>query len=119
MHVIFVEEAILSFNTGGAVTVMDDEDEHPLASFTVTEYVPAERLVTVELVLTTGLQLYVYGAVPPVTTAFSNKLSRVPKHDALTRVLEGMVTLIPAPPVTFTRTESVDEQPLVSVTCTA
>ena len=41
--------------------------EQPLASCTVTLYVPALRLTAESTVLTLGDQVYVYGEVPPVT----------------------------------------------------
>ena len=41
---------------------------HPLASFTVMVYVPADNPVAVELVCPPGVQVYVYGAEEPVTT---------------------------------------------------
>ena len=47
------------------------ETIHPFESVTVNVYVPACKPVAVDPLPPDGDQLYVYGAVPPVTVAFA------------------------------------------------
>ena len=57
---------VLAASTVGSVMVTVLVSEQPLLSVTVTVYVPAARPV-LSSVVTPLPQLYVYGAVPPVT----------------------------------------------------
>ena len=50
LHVTGEEAVITAVNTGGCVIVVDAVILHPFASFTVTVYVPTERLLAVALV---------------------------------------------------------------------
>ena len=66
LHNIGVVTELLACNKVGSVMVILDEILHPLASLTVTVYVPGLRLFTLEVVALL-LQEYEYGRVPPVT----------------------------------------------------
>ena len=58
----------------GWVTVALAEAVQPEASVTVTLYVPAARLLSVDPLPLFGVQLYVRGAVPPETDTLTDPL---------------------------------------------
>ena len=83
--------------------------EHPLASVTVTEYVPLESAVMVSLVLAL-LQRKEYGAVPPATATLALPSGL---HE---EGVEEVVSAKAAGSLTVAEVEAV--HPLVSVTVT-
>lgn len=66
--VVDPDGVILTANAEGCVTVVVEEEVHPGAAVTTTEYVPAVNPLTEDVVAPLDHE-YVYGDVPPVTDA--------------------------------------------------
>ena len=113
LHKILVDAEMVAVNKGGCVIVTVAVAEHPVASFTVTVYVPALRPVPIAFVPPVGAHDYVYGAVPPVALAVAVPVEP-PLHS--TPVLPVILAVTAEGCVTVTVAVSV--HPLWSVTTT-
>ena len=67
-HDVLLSTAAVANNAVGSVIIIDVESVQPLASVTVTEYVPA-KTPEIDAVVAELLHAYVYAVVPPVALA--------------------------------------------------
>src|SRR6185437_7848632 len=101
---------IVSLRTAGSVIVVLALSMQPLCSVTVSVYIPADKPF-IEVVVAPLLQLYVYGALPPVTFDTIEPLP-LPLH---VRSVGVSTTLAPE---LVTVVEAVSEHPNESLTVT-
>ena len=102
---------MLEARTVGCVAVNDAVSVHPFASVTVTEYVPAVRLLILEFVPEL-LHEYVYGDTPPPAVTEADPL--VPLKHVMCAPVADAVRSVGCVSVTL----AVVVQPLPSVTVT-
>jgi hypothetical protein len=112
LHATLVCDDIEAATTVGCVIALEAVCVHPLASVTVTVYVPTARPVAVALVLAL-FQVYVYGETPPDGTAVNVPLAS-PLHVTVTLVKVGITIAVGCVIVTL----AVDVQPFASVAVT-
>ena len=108
----FVPEMLAASGLAGCVMVTVAVVEHPLASVTVTLYVPAARLDKSSLVDPFD-QRYVYAVVPPDTDKLATPVE-LPKQ----RTFVPLILAASGFAGCVITTEAVVEQPLASVTVT-
>jgi hypothetical protein len=100
-------------NAGGCVIVNVRLPVQPLASVTVTVYVPGHNPVAVAALPPEGAHEYVYGPVPPVTVALAD-----PVHCPLQDTLVCVPPIVRPPPEVETVIATVPTLAQASVTVT-
>jgi voltage-gated potassium channel Kch len=112
-HTVAPEVDRVNIRGWGSVMVNAVVSLHPAESVTSTVYVLADRVFIVLLVVTLGVQLYVYGALPLLTVMVA-----LPFFNPLQVMLAVEDTPMLGPGLPFTMAVATWVQPLLSVIVT-